>query len=576
MARSFVGLRSGAASFAMLCAVVTTCVPAAALRLRVRARATATVQAHRVSGGAIIRGQLHDVRGRPVAGVAVQLSVQRVQRGAADDDERVGPPETMTAQTSMRGMFEGRVAQLAGDHDLRVTARFAGTPQFAATQIARRLAPGKLQPKLEVQVKPALLTTDVEALDVAVFVGGPLEPLDDRVVKVQVDGQLRAALRTGPDGWATWRPATSALMPLGAHEISFEAPETASENAAFGRAAVELHRATVVALRATESIAGKACGARQVCLAGEVAGVEPGGRLVPAAAATVSLHANRGRLIDTVADDAGRFAVRLDGDVLRRALGTGDIGVVARAQLPEPFSEPGWSPIVALRAPLPQTISQWLYAALLALMAGWLVWRRIADRMRQRTLARELEDLAAGLPTATVRRAGSGGLRQRTVRGVVMHGETGRPARATVTVTSADGAAVQSADCPDGLVLLSEMQDGAWTLQVTVDEHEPLTLQVVIPHDGTFDGCELLPRSNRALVRGAYAGAIRRASDRPMDWRHETPKMAEVRWITASRRGHALIRAAVRAVDRAVYGRPTGLDQVRAATEALDAAKEQR
>ncbi len=282
------------------------------------------------------------------------------------------------------------------------------------------------------------------------------------------------------------------------------------------------------------------------------------------------------RLLQVAADEQGRFFARLDGDVMRRAFGTGDIGVVARGRLATPFSEPGWSEVVALRAPLPESMSQWLYAALLALMAAALVWRRVRDRLRERALARELEDIAAGLPTTSVRRAGTGGIAMRDLRGTVLHGENGRPTPATVELRDGEGALVRGFDAPDGRVFVEGMDDGDWVLRVQVDEHEPLELGVRIPHDGIYDGCELLPRSHRAVVRGAYAGVIRRASERAMDWRRETPRMAEPRWLSASRRGHALIRDAVARVERAVYGRPTSAAHVRAAREAIEAAEERR
>lgn len=99
-------------------------------------------------------------------------------------------------------------------------------------------------------------------------------------------------------------------------------------------------------------------------------------------------------------------------------------------------------------------------------------------------------------------------------------------------------------------------------------------LELQIPHDGTYDGCEFLPTSTRAAVRGALSASVGEASGRPIDWGRETPRTAEPRWLAARRRGHVRIRAAVRAVEDAIYGRRLGREQGERTVQQLRAAEE--
>jgi len=258
--------------------------PALALRIRVSARARLTVDVVHADTAVAVRGRLLDVRGRGVGDAAVNL---RVWQGADDDSgDGVGGDDddgadrramTATAVTSARGFYEARMTGLIIGKQVRVRAVFAGSPQIAATTLARSIHLAKRTPKLRVRAQPSLLTTDISALDVAAFAGISDHPLGDRTIKLHIDGQPARALKTGEDGWATLRLPTAELMPPGVHELVFELPQTKEDNAATARAVIEVHNAVVVSLARAGKLDGGPCEEREICLRGEVALVDPGG-----------------------------------------------------------------------------------------------------------------------------------------------------------------------------------------------------------------------------------------------------------------------------------------------------------
>jgi len=570
---------SSLAAAGLVFAVLIFAADADAARIRLRARAVVQVEAFRSGSDLVVRGKLADARGKPVADAVVSVSVQTEAKPDAEADHSA-------PATSSHGRFEARFGadtHAASARRVTVTATFSGTTTVARAVTAVSLDVAKPQPRLDVQVKPTLVTTDLRNVAVSLYAGIGDIPLARREVRLLVDGRPRAVVRTGNDGWVEQRIPTAALMPLGRHSVTAQLAETDEYNAGAATAGVEVRAALVVTLRhmpAEQPKGGKKrlCKQGLVCLEGTVKVVDPvsGGTpaLVPVEKAAVTLHANKTRLT-TVVVDGGRFVAALDGDAMRRRFGTGDIGIVGNASVVEPYHERGWSEIVVVRAPLPETMSQWFYAALLLLLAAGLAMTRWRDRRREQSMARELAAIAAGLPIQSVRHVGVGEAVARRLEGVILHGETGRPAPALMYLTrDGEPSPSRTIRCPAGRFSVDDLDAGAWQLAVEVDEHETLQVAFSVPHDGTYDGCELLPRSHRALVRSAFAKLVARMTGRPLDWRRETPRMVEPRWMASTRRGHVEIRDAVDEVDRALYGRPTRAAQASAAAAAMAAAEE--
>lgn len=556
----------------MLCilfAQVDTCY---ALRVRIRARAALTTEAFRSRGLLLVRGNLTDSRGKRVSGASVAVSI----RSAKDPKEQLDDSFTRAALTSQHGLYEARFAipeRLRKTTRWRIVASFAGHATVGRTTVDREVDVAKPQAKLAVELKPSLLTTDVRSLEVAVSATVLDIPLVKRAIKLRLDDKPFAVVQTGEDGWAVQQVPTVQLMPRGRHVVSFYLPETDDHNAAEAQAIVEVRSATLVTLTLWEGTSKKPCDARQLCFQGGVLTMDPNGGEEPAARSTVVIHANKQRLLTLVCDAKGMFKFRLRADRARALFGGGDIGVVAEARPAGPYRQAGWSQVRVVRAAAPQPLSPWFYFGVLGLVGLGLLVRRLLDRRREKGLAQQLAEVSAGLPLQSIRRVGAGGVEFRQIRGVVLHGETGRVAPATVSLAAGEKDHIaRSIETSNGAFHFSDIDDGDWTIRVEVAQHEPLHLTVTVPHDGTFDGCELLPRSHRAIVRSAFGEMMRHKTGKDVDWQCETPQTAEPRWLKKARRGHAEVRSAVMRVDRALYGRETTAADVKATREELHRA----
>lgn len=254
---------------------------------------------------------------------------------------------------------------------------------------------------------------------------------------------------------------------------------------------------------------------------------------------------------------------------MARLFPPGAVGLVAKAQVPEPWHETGWSPVLSLEIPPPPELSGWLYGSALLVALAAFAWQRWRVRRRELALAAWREAASAGLPEAQVRSVVDAQPSNR-LRGRVVHGETGRACPAQFVLQSREDAArVLHIAVEDGHFDLTDLPPGRYIWQVRAEEHMDLEVALELPHDGTYDGCELLPPSCRAVVRGTFGARVRSWTQQPVDWTRETPRDVEPRVTTAIRRGHADLRDAVRKVERALYGRRTDRDAAEAAQSAL-------
>ncbi len=555
----------------------------AAHRLHVRARTSISLTASNAPARqeVSIGGRLVDSRGRGVAGQTVQLLIRWLEPGAGLRAKEAAQALTRDVRSGATGLFRStwRRAELPlREGRLEVKAKYFSSDTYAGVTQTDVFDLQQARGEVRLELEPMRFSTDLDALKVSMFAGVDSQPLSGRPLRLEVDGRLQAVLHSGPDGWVETMLPTSALLPAGTHRVAAQMFDTRDIRGARAETALQV----VVAVDVELAIRHTDCPEGRICLEGRVVAHRGDGETEPAWPATVMIDAERVRLGHVPVRRDGRFAVSLKVEALTERFEPGPLAVVAVAEVPRPFHLTGLSAIIAVDVPPPPALSPWLYFALLASLALVLVARRWLDRRRERSLAEELAAAAAGLPIHAVRRVGPGGHDGYGIRGAVIHGETGRPIRASLSLNRATlsqgdhgGALEVQGDAQSGLFEAGPLEAGVWTLTVLCDEHEPLSLEIEVPHDGTFDGCELLPRSCRALARNAFGRAVR-VSSRSVDWRQETPRDVEPRWRAAMRRGHREVRSAVATVERALYGRrtePDDVQRVRASLKNVDEAQ---
>jgi len=550
---------------------------ARALRLALRARTDLRVQAAQEGGALVLRGELTDIRQRPVSGQPLSFAL------VAPDPAQPGRTarHDLTATTGSDGRFEVKVkltdlqvAAIPGEPAVaqmrlvHIEARYAGTPQLGDASAETLVDLEKVDTTLELVLEPAQVATDSPQLDVQLRAAAGDMPWAAASIALAVDGKDLLVVRTAGDGRAFATLPIASLGTPGMHTLTARLDPGEQANGADVARRFALLAAVEVTLTLRPGGPGQRCAAGDWCVEGAVQAVA-GGAKTPVPDAPVTLSAERRALGTLITDPAGRFAAVLHGTQIARLFPPGPVGLVARAHVPLPYHEIGLSQVAVLEVPPPPGLPGWLSGVpMLALAAAWF-WRRWLARQRERALQAEAEATSAGLPSHAVRRVGEGGSVSCRLRGHLIHGETGWPAPGALTL---------HAEAPDARVLQFASEDGhfqvdpgpgRYVLRVVCAEHEPLEIALELPHDGTYDGCELLPASCRAVVRGSFAAAVRRWTGRAVDWSTETPREIEPRWSGAVRRGQGDVREAVRRVERALYGAKTESTDAAAARQAV-------
>ncbi len=454
-------------------------------------------------------------------------------------------------------------------------ARFAGGPTLGEASAETLFDLQKQDATLELQAEARHLRTDGGDLELTAHVRSGDLPLAALEVQWAVDGKPVVMSRSDGEGIAHAVLPATALGAPGPRVVSAHLAGTEQVNGAEASLTVDLLGAVQVELARHAGpqknpcvAAGGQLAPQDWCIDGRVRAARLGA-WQPVANAAVALHMERHLLATLTTDADGRFFAIARGDALARLFAPGAVGLVAQAQVAEPWYEVGWSPVLSLEVPPPPELSSWLYAVpLLALVLAVLVQRWRARR-RELALQAWREASSAGLPEEQVRSTAPGEPSCR-LRGRVLHGETGRPCPATLTLQARDQPEpVARVVAADGQFDLRDLPPGRYVWVVAADEHMVLELPLELPHDGLYDGCELLPPSCRAVVRGSFSASVRAWTQKPVDWTRETPREVEPRVTGVIRRGHADLRDAVRRVERALYGRRTDAEVADAARNAL-------
>jgi hypothetical protein len=529
------------------------------LVVHVRSRTRVEASAALARGRLVVRGRLLDAADAGVADEALRVDIGEGARAARLD-----------VRTDAEGVFTATAPWDAGVSEAALRVTWEGNPAYAPTTFAARLPVARAPVELTLTLQPAAVRSAAPRLGwrVAGRMGGA--PLDGIAVTVELDDAAAGRAVADAQGVATGAVAVPRGTPGGAHTLRARAVDAAGT--VLG-SAVRRWRFAVDARVELGPVAVEPCREAPICLGGRVEAVH-GADAAPLPGAIVRLYraGSDVPIATTRGDGEGRYHFALTASALRSAADTAAsvATVLARAD-GLPGVDPAWSPRLDVPLPPPARVPDAAWAGVLGLMALAVLWRGVLRwRRRRRRDARSARS-NAGLPDAPVRLADAAGDPAR-LSGVLRHGETGRALPATLILRPADGAAgvrERRLVVADGRFAVPGLEPGAWQLTVEAEEHAPLTLTLTIPHDGRFDGCELLPVSHRAEVRQRFADAALRWSGRRVDWRRETPRAAEPRLARSLRRGHRELREAVHAVEEALYGPRTSADVARRADAAV-------
>ncbi len=547
-----------------LTAGVTLPMAADAVRIQVRARTTLTASLTAEGPQLVVRGELTDQRGQQVADGNVVVNIATERGGKLRE----------AVHTDSSGRYAAKFSRVSlGEAELyHANVAFAGGPLHgeASTEVTVDLA--RDQPRLTVlqpQRRWSVLA-DAWTAQVAVSVSGV--PLANAPVLLELDGQHALQLRTDAEGIARAALPIHALRRPGPHRATATLEPTPTRNAAEVAWSFDLMAAVEVTLAAREGDDSSPCGQGDWCLDGQVT-LREATSTTGLPDAVVQLYAERKEVGTLVSGSAGRFAALLHADALTSFAHLPQVQLVARATANRAWTEAGYSPVVLLVPTPPASWMEWLSRGALALAAMWIAWR--LWQARQRAQSEQLQQTAeqAGLAAATMIEGQERGTPCFGLRAKVMHGELGRPLPCRGVLTAPGGGLVVLTG-DDGHLAATDLAPGRYQLSVTADEHEALHLAFDIPHTGRLDGCTLLPHSCRAVVRGTFARALQSHTGAPIDWSRETPRKAEPRWVAHLRRGRVEIRQAVRAVERSLYGRNTGSEQVGEVQRAVSKVEE--
>ena len=531
-----------------------------AARIQVRARTTLVVQLAGEGSDVVVRGALRDQRGQPVPAVAIAVHI-------VSDGSHLTP---QTVYTANDGGWVARAprADFGAGTLLHAEASFTGDAVHGEAQAETTVDLARAQPVLTLRHPQRRWTTAADAyvVELTADVRGMAVP--GLALYVTIDDRPVATLSTDAQGQTKLSVPVAVIGARGLHRVRAASAATVLRNASELQWPLELFAAIDVTFAVTAGDdTTAACPVGDWCVRGQ-ATLHELGKTVGLARAVVQLYAERQAIGTLTTGDDGTYAGVIHPSALAAFAGRQSVQLVAHVAANQPWTEAGWSDIVDVTLPQP---GWWLEAgsvACLLLAVLLLVVRAVRRRRSDAALELQEEATLAGLPSTTLVEGALQGAPCFGLRAQVLHGEHGRPLPCSAVLTHADGAHTLL-DGSMGLLVVDALAPGNYRLSIQGDEHQPLVLDVEVPHNGRLVGCKLLPRSCRAVVRGSFALAVRRHTGLAVDWARETPRQTEPRWAGQLRRGRNEVRHAVRAVEAALYGRKTDTTKIAQAESAL-------
>ncbi|HAN29963.1 MAG TPA: hypothetical protein DCQ06_00060 [Myxococcales bacterium] len=540
---------------ALVMACWMPCRPLLAWRVQIQERTTLSAAIRVNQAQWTLHGTLLD-------GAQVGLGHATVSLRWAQSQQSKQAQQVEVLKTNHAGGFEFNLTDRMISHKGRLEVHFEGDARYGACSWTGPIEPSELPLGLRVIVPDGAIESTSKSVDVAVvaMVAG------DQGSSVSV--QMWLAGRQVHRGLLP--PGGRTVVPVQIDKIVEWGPKTLRVRIVQPSTGRQAETSAVLVfrphfrVRLTET--SEDCQGDMRCLQAQVDVMRAAGLSVGAAQISLQLLRGDDEIDAATTDSKGRARLRFYGPRLAALYDVQEVlvHVATRSKSAADHSVNSNAVVVSVRR---SAVEHWATSALLiVLVALVLAWAR------QRLRTMNSGTVAVTMRANTSLASGELAPDQRTICGQVIHSDTGQPTSCDIWLELA-GERLEPVWDQSDVFRFERLAEGRAHLHVRIDEHRPLELIVVIPHEGGFDGCQLRPQGHRGWVREQFAAVLARRTRLVVDWRRHTPRRLEDPWMRRQRSGHDRIVHAVDLSDRALYGAKTDRDTALAAADALKEAE---
>lgn len=493
--------------------------------VRVRAEARIELRVERAPGAVTLRGALRDDLGQPLGDREVQLRVHQVT-GA--------PLHEALARTDDRGRFAAPFPLEPGSY--RIDAIWAGDDGHSPIETSQPLDLTRAPVRLEVNIADDRLDLDRPVHEIAVRVrsaeggaGLEIELRDERE-------RALALATTASDGRARFVVESARLGPPGAGRLIARTRGDRRRSAAQAEVPIIRYRQPSLTLEIPDR---RVQAGETIFLAGRLQD-----KSGPLARRAVGLFAGDEHLETVLTDDAGRFARTI---ALEPESGASEIVLMARFASDAPWRPPAVSEGITITFEgHGSTPWWWLVAPMLAFATAI----GLISRRRRPTSGAPLEaDFSSHGITPASMVPGAQTLRE--IGGIVRDAESNRPITQARVVLTRSGELLETTCDDEGRFRFAEVGGDRWQLTVRAPGYEVCSVDVRLPHRGSWSRATVRLRSLRDVALARYLPAAQALAPGRKWWAFWTPRELAAK---APTRSDDLTRL-TEAVERAAYSR---------------------